>query len=100
MRPLLIGVDGGADALLEIGHTPDLIIGDMDSVSEAALPCGAELAVHGYQDGRAPGSEQLDAMGPEQTVYAAARPSEDSATILPNGNATARNGPVSAHTPH
>src|SRR3546814_14170193 len=43
MRPLLIGVDGGADALLELGHTPDLLIGDMASVSEAALPRGAPL---------------------------------------------------------
>src|SRR3546814_11871758 len=63
MRPLLIGVDGGADALLEIGHTPDLIIGDMDSVSDAALRCGAALVVHGYKAGRAPDPERLDAMG-------------------------------------
>src|SRR3546814_3033367 len=82
MRPLLIGVDGGADALLEIGHTPDLIIGDMDSVSEAALRCGAELVVHGYKDGRAPGSERLDAMGLEHHVYAAEGTSEDIAMLL------------------
>src|SRR3546814_11271198 len=82
MRPLLIGVDGGADALLEIGHTPDLIIGDMDSVSEAALRCDAELVVHGYKDGRAPGSERLDAMGLEHHVYAAEGTSEDIAMLL------------------
>ena len=40
-RPLLVGVDGGADALLEMGHKPDLIIGDFDSVSERTLRCGA-----------------------------------------------------------
>src|SRR3546814_3932457 len=82
MRPLLIGVDGGADALLEIGHTPVLIIGDMDSLSEAALRCGAELVVHGYKDGRAPGSERLDAMGLEHHVYAAEGTSEDIAMLL------------------
>ena len=60
-RPLLIGVDGGADAILELGLTPDVIIGDMDSVSEQALRCGAALVVHGYTDGRAPGAELLDA---------------------------------------
>ena len=54
-RPVLIGVDGGADALLEAGHRPDLIVGDMDSVSDAALTCGAEIVVHAYRDGRAPG---------------------------------------------
>lgn len=82
MHPLLIGVDGGADALLEIGHTPDLIIGDMDSVSERALRCGATLVVHGYRDGRAPGSKRLDELGLEHVVYAAAGTSEDIAMLL------------------
>src|SRR5690242_14676762 len=54
-RPILIGVDGGADAILESGHKPDLIVGDMDSVSDQALTCGAEVVVHAYRDGRAPG---------------------------------------------
>ncbi len=82
MRPLLVGVDGGADALLEIGHTPDLIIGDMDSVSERALRCGAALVVHGYRDGRAPGSERLDALGLDHVVWAATGTSEDIAMLL------------------
>jgi len=82
MRPLLVGVDGGADALLEIGQAPDLIIGDMDSVSERALRCGAVLVVHGYQDGRAPGSKRLDNLGLEHHVYAAAGTSEDIAMLL------------------
>lgn len=82
LRPLLVGVDGGADALLDIGHTPDLIIGDMDSVSERALRCGAILVVHGYQDGRAPGAERLDELGLEHVVYAAAGTSEDIAMLL------------------
>lgn len=82
MKPLLIGVDGGADALLEIGHTPDVIIGDMDSVSERALRCGAALVVHGYQDGRAPGSARLEGLGLDHVVYAAAGTSEDIAMLL------------------
>jgi uncharacterized membrane-anchored protein len=82
MRPLLVGVDGGADALLEIGHVPDLIIGDMDSVSERALRCGAALVVHGYRDGRVPGSKRLDDLGLEHAVYAAAGTSEDIAMLL------------------
>ena len=55
MRPVIVAVDGGADALLEEGLTPDMIVGDMDSAGEAALRCGAELVVHSYPDGRAPG---------------------------------------------
>jgi uncharacterized membrane-anchored protein len=82
MKPLLVGVDGGADALLEIGQTPDLIIGDMDSVSERALRCGATLVVHGYQDGRAPGAQRLEELGLEHEVYAAAGTSEDIAMLL------------------
>jgi len=81
-RPLLVAVDGGADALLEIGQTPDVIIGDMDSVSERALRCGAALVVHGYKDGRAPGSQRLDELGLEHVVYAAAGTSEDIAMLL------------------
>ena len=82
MRPLLVGVDGGADALLEIGRVPDLIIGDMDSVSERALRCGATLVVHGYRDGRAPGSKRLDDLGLDHVVYAAEGTSEDIAMLL------------------
>jgi uncharacterized membrane-anchored protein len=82
VRPVLIGVDGGADALLEIGEVPDLIIGDFDSVSEATLRCGAELMVHGYVDGRAPGADRLDELGLPYTVFSAPGTSEDVAMLL------------------
>ena len=62
-KPVLVAVDGGADALLEIGLKPHVIVGDFDSVSDAALKTGAELLVHAYADGRAPGSERLTALG-------------------------------------
>ena len=81
-RPVLIGVDGGADALLEIGAVPDVIIGDFDSVSEGALRCGAQLIVHGYVDGRAPGAKRLDDMGLPHTVFSAPGTSEDIAMLL------------------
>ena len=81
-RPVVIGVDGGADALLEIGAVPDIIIGDFDSVSEGALRCGAQLIVHGYTDGRAPGAKRLDDMGLPYTVFSAPGTSEDIAMLL------------------
>src|SRR6266566_4775578 len=62
-RPVLVAVDGGADALLDAGHKPDLIIGDMDSVSDRALTSGAEIVVHAYADGEAPGLERVQALG-------------------------------------
>src|ERR687895_144682 len=60
-KPVLVGVDGGADALLDAGYRPDVIVGDMDSVSDEALRSGAEVLVHAYRDGDAPGAERLDA---------------------------------------
>jgi uncharacterized membrane-anchored protein len=82
MRPLLIGVDGGADALIDFGLEPDLIIGDMDSVTTEALLSGAELVVHAYAGGDAPGLERLDALGLRSTVFEATGTSEDIAMLL------------------
>lgn len=82
VNPVLIGVDGGADALLEFGCQPDMIVGDMDSVSDAALQCGAELVVHAYPDGRAPGLDRLEAMGLSPVVFPAPGTSEDIALLL------------------
>lgn len=81
-RPVLIGVDGGADALLEVGLKPDVIIGDFDSVSEPALHCGAELVHHVHPDGRAPGRENLVAWGVEYHEFVAEGTSEDVAMLL------------------
>ena len=81
-KPVMIGVDGGADALLEAGHQPDIIVGDMDSISDKALGCGAELIVHAYPDGRAPGLARVNDLGMTSTVFPAAGTSEDIALLL------------------
>jgi uncharacterized membrane-anchored protein len=81
-RPVLIGVDGGADAILEAGYTPDLIVGDMDSVSDRALTCGAEIVVHAYRDGRAPGRDRVAGLGLDPVVFSATGTSEDVAMLL------------------
>ncbi|WP_204077291.1 putative cytokinetic ring protein SteA [Planotetraspora phitsanulokensis] len=81
-RPILIGVDGGSDALIEAGYTPHIIVGDFDSVSEKALCCGAELVVHAYRDGRAPGLERVHRLGQQAVVFPATGTSEDIAMLL------------------
>jgi uncharacterized membrane-anchored protein len=82
MRPLLIAVDGGAEALLEAGLTPDMIVGDMDSAGEAALRCGAELVVHSYPDGRAPGRHRLEELGLPFKLVPAPGTSQDVAMLI------------------
>ncbi len=81
-KPVLIAVDGGADALLEAGYKPDVIVGDMDSVSDKALRCGAELLVHGYRDGEAPGEERAQKLGVPYQIARATGISEDLALLL------------------
>ena len=81
-RPVLIGVDGGADALHEAGYTPDLIVGDLDAVSDEVLRCGAEVVVHADADGRAPGLQRVQDLGVHAVVFPAAGTSEDVAMLL------------------
>lgn len=76
-KPVLLGVDGGADALAAIGCRPDFIVGDMDSVSDATLRGGSQLLVHAYTDGRAPGLERLERLGLSGDIVAAPGTSED-----------------------
>ena len=82
VKPILIGVDGGADALLDFGLKPNMIIGDMDSVTTEALLSGAELVVHAYQGGVAPGFERIEALGLPAVLYEATGTSEDIAMLL------------------
>lgn len=82
VRPVLVGVDGGADAIIEEGFTPDLIVGDMDSATEATLRCGAELVVHAYPDGRAPGRAHLEALGLPYKLVPAPGTSQDIAMLI------------------
>ncbi|HET8601272.1 MAG TPA: putative cytokinetic ring protein SteA [Segeticoccus sp.] len=82
-HPVLIGVDGGADAVLDAGHRPDLVVGDLDSVSDAALASGAEVVVHAYRSGEAPGLARARAAGvPEPLLFPVTGTSEDAALLL------------------
>jgi uncharacterized membrane-anchored protein len=81
-RPVLVAVDGGADALREAGLTADVIVGDFDSVSDEALRGKAELVVHGYPDGDAPGARRLRGLGLRFETVSAPGISEDLALQL------------------
>ncbi|WP_236540953.1 putative cytokinetic ring protein SteA [Spiractinospora alimapuensis] len=96
-RPAILGVDGGADALVDAGYRPDLIIGDFDSISDATLTCGAELVVHAYPDGRAPGLERIHDLGHGATVFPVLGTSEDAAMLLADGHGAALIVTVGTH---
>lgn len=83
-RPVIIGVDGGADAVLDAGYPLDMIIGDMDSVSDRALTSGAEIVIHAYRNGKAPGMARVEelGLGDEAVTFAASGTSEDIAMLL------------------
>ena len=90
-NPAVIAVDGAADALIARGVRPDIILGDMDSVSDAGLKCGAELIVHAYsrpQTGEpsatpdAPGLARVVSLGLPAQTFPVAGTSEDAALLL------------------
>jgi uncharacterized membrane-anchored protein len=82
MRPVIVAVDGAAEALLEAGLTPNMIVGDMDSAGEGALRCGTELVVHCYPDGRAPGRRRLEELGVQFKLVPAPGTSQDVAMLI------------------
>jgi uncharacterized membrane-anchored protein len=81
-RPVIIGVDGGANALIEAGYWPHMIVGDMDSVSDKALTSGAEIVVHAYRNGHAPGLPRVQDLGIPSVTCPADGTSEDVAVLL------------------
>jgi uncharacterized membrane-anchored protein len=97
VNPVLVGVDGGADAIIREGLRPDVVLGDMDSAGEPALRSGAELIVHAYPDGRAPGSERLRRLALPHTVVPSAGTSQDVAMLLAHEKGAALIVSVGAH---
>jgi uncharacterized membrane-anchored protein len=81
-KPVIIAVDGGANALIEAGYWPNIIVGDMDSVSDKALKSGAEVVVVAYRNGHAPGLPRVQDLGINSVTCAAPGTSEDVAVLI------------------
>ncbi|MFC5381782.1 putative cytokinetic ring protein SteA [Aquipuribacter nitratireducens] len=99
-RPVLVGVDDGADALLAVGRRPDVVVTDGRQASDEALTCGAHVVAHvppdhWAEDGVGPGGvpaarrapdedplERLTALGVAADVVPCALTSEDLAVLL------------------
>ncbi|MGK2931412.1 MAG: putative cytokinetic ring protein SteA [Solirubrobacterales bacterium] len=82
VRPLLVGVDGGADAIRDAGYKPDMILGDMDSATDETLKSGAELVVHAYANGKAPGQQRLLDLGLDPIILPSVGTSQDVAMLM------------------
>jgi uncharacterized membrane-anchored protein len=96
-KPVMVAVDGGADALIEAGYQPHAIFGDMDSVSDKALCCGAELVVHAYPDGRAPGMARIRELGLDAITCQAPGTSEDVALLVADAKGASLIAVVGTH---
>jgi uncharacterized membrane-anchored protein len=81
-KPVLIGVDGGAEALVEAGYHPDVIVGDLHPVSDEILRGGAEVVVRADHEGRAAGLERVQDIGVDAIAFPTAGRSEDVALLL------------------
>jgi uncharacterized membrane-anchored protein len=81
-RPVLVGVDGGAEALVEAGYHPELIVGDLHAVSDEILRGGAEVVVRADQDGRAAALERVQDIGVDVIAFPTSSTSEDVALLL------------------
>ncbi|HEY9416552.1 MAG TPA: putative cytokinetic ring protein SteA [Pseudonocardia sp.] len=81
-RPVLVGVDGGADVLWNAGYRPDLIVGDPAEVSDKVLTSGADVVVHAFADGHAPGLHRVQDLGAGAVTFPASGNTEDLALIL------------------
>jgi uncharacterized membrane-anchored protein len=81
-RPVLIGVDAGADTLHDQGYKPNVIIGDPDGLSTSTLQTGAEVVVPAHFDGHAPGLERVQDLGIGAVTFPASGNPEDLALLL------------------
>jgi uncharacterized membrane-anchored protein len=81
-RPVLIGVESGADTLRAAGYKPQVIVGDPDGIRTETLLCGAEVVVPAHADGHAPGLERVQDLGIGAVTFPASGNAEDLALLL------------------
>jgi uncharacterized membrane-anchored protein len=88
-HPVLIGVEGGADALHAAGHRPHLIVGDPRQVTTATLKSTKEVVVPAQPDGFAPGLERIQDLGIGAVTFPAMSNPEDLALLLAEAHGAA-----------
>ncbi|TCP39219.1 putative membrane-anchored protein [Tamaricihabitans halophyticus] len=81
-RPVLVGVDRGADALHRAGYKPDVIVGDPAGIGTPPLKEAKEVVVPALPDGHAPGLERIQDLGIGAVTFPASGNPEDLALLL------------------
>lgn len=81
-KPVIIGVDGGADLLINNGYVPDILIGDMDSVSDLGIYRSKEIILHAYKNGYCPCKDRVDKMNVKYKILSMLGTSEDIAMLM------------------
>ncbi|MEJ7832411.1 MAG: putative cytokinetic ring protein SteA [Nocardioides sp.] len=94
-HPVLIGVDAGADALVEVGLRPDVVVvGELglgqgavasdkgQSASDRVLRSARDVVLHTDRSGRAVGSDRLERLGVRPRRIGASGMTEDVALLL------------------
>jgi uncharacterized membrane-anchored protein len=81
-RPILVGIDGGADVLRDAGYRPDLVVGDVETMSDAALQEAGEVVAHANEHGRVDGLARVQDLRIEPIIFASSGTSEDAAMLL------------------
>lgn len=84
--PVLVGVEAGADALLEAGYHPDVIVCEGGDISDVALRCGAEIVLKANADGRTAAGDRVDRLGVRHTTFPTGCPVDDAAVMLAHVN--------------
>lgn len=81
-RPVLVGVETGANTLVEAGYQPMVIVGDPDAIRTDTLKSGAEVVVPADTDGHAPGLERIQDLGIGAVTFPSSGNPEDLALLI------------------
>jgi uncharacterized membrane-anchored protein len=94
-RPVLVGVDAGADTLLAAGHRPDLVVVGRHGLSSSAgsgvedvpvsdkvLHAAHEVVLHSDRGERVSGADRLSRLGVRHQTLAASGTTDDVALLL------------------
>lgn len=81
-EPVIIGVDDAADTLVELGHTPDLIVGNPANIGADTLRSGARVILPAEPDGHAIGLERIQDLGIGAMTFPAATDSAIDLALL------------------